>query len=144
MRDRLIENIGNAHFQKYEKIVEVFQQNYRDIKFIPDGMLLIEITLLRACQSQQSEVHTNSTAQAELSQPKKTPNTQKEVLPIHTKTQKIAQKNEEKPKRVKEQPEKTPAKKEDKKENEMQPKTTETPIENFSYRRLLDALKSHS
>ncbi|PID84037.1 DNA polymerase III, subunit gamma and tau [Candidatus Gracilibacteria bacterium] len=145
LRDRLIETIGSEKFERYN---EIFQENYRDIKFIPDGLLLIEITLLRACtpkqqsipQKQAPEKTQNETQNPQQKQDPK-PNSAptkiqktpvpppKENPPQATKTPQP--KDETPPKK-----DETPSKKEE------TPKTP--PVENFSYRRLLDALGDHS
>ena len=48
LRDKMFANIDGADFFEYESIFRVFESAYTKIKGIPDGILLIEITLLRA------------------------------------------------------------------------------------------------
>jgi hypothetical protein len=47
LRDKMFENLNNSNFAVYEGIWRVFEEAYGKIKAIPDGFLLIEITLLR-------------------------------------------------------------------------------------------------
>lgn len=47
LRDKMFEHIADSEFVIYEEIFRVFEDAYSKIKVIPDGWLLIEITLLR-------------------------------------------------------------------------------------------------
>ncbi len=53
LRDRMFANITSADFFAYESIFRVFENAYTKIKSIPDGILLIEITLLRAVKRRE-------------------------------------------------------------------------------------------
>jgi DNA polymerase III subunit gamma/tau len=46
-RDRMVENIDNANFRIYSDILSMFEESYGKIRILPDGMMLIELTLLR-------------------------------------------------------------------------------------------------
>lgn len=48
LRDRLFESINTSLFFEYESLFAVFESAYAKIRVIPDSMLLIEITLIRA------------------------------------------------------------------------------------------------
>jgi DNA polymerase III subunit gamma/tau len=49
LRDLLVAHISdNANFIDYNSIMKVFEDAYGKVKVIPDGMLLVELTLIRA------------------------------------------------------------------------------------------------
>jgi DNA polymerase III gamma/tau subunit len=48
LRDKMISGINSPEFSTYSEIMEVFMSAYSKIKVIPDEILLIEITLMRA------------------------------------------------------------------------------------------------
>ena len=48
LRDRLFESIHTPLFFQYEALFTIFESAYAKIRVIPDSMLLIEITLIRA------------------------------------------------------------------------------------------------
>jgi hypothetical protein len=49
LRDLLVAHISDtANFIEYNNIMRVFEDAYGKVKVIPDGMLLIELTLIRA------------------------------------------------------------------------------------------------
>jgi len=48
LRDKMFEHLNDSLFGTYESIFRVFESAYTKIKVIPDGFLLIEITLIRA------------------------------------------------------------------------------------------------
>lgn len=55
LRDKMFENLNNSNFAVYEGIWRVFEEAYGKIKAIPDGFLLIEITLLRGVKRNWAE-----------------------------------------------------------------------------------------
>lgn len=58
LRDKMFATIDGADFFEYESIFRVFESAYTKIKGIPDGILLIEITLLRAVK--RGEIKNNT------------------------------------------------------------------------------------
>ena len=48
LRDRLFASLNSPDFQKYSDIFGIFESAYGKTRFIPDGFLLLEITLIRA------------------------------------------------------------------------------------------------
>ncbi len=48
LRDRIFASFQSTVFHEYEEIFAIFESAYGKIKVIPDSMLLIEITLIRA------------------------------------------------------------------------------------------------
>ncbi len=64
LRDKLFASLDTTDFAIYEEIFGIFESAYTRIKWIPDGMLLIEITLIRAVKrnevwNEKSEVIRN-------------------------------------------------------------------------------------
>jgi hypothetical protein len=47
-RDKLIEHMDDGEFGIYESIFSIFENAYTKVRSIPDGFLLIEMTLIRA------------------------------------------------------------------------------------------------
>jgi len=47
-RDKLIEHMDDSEFGVYESIFSIFENAYTKVRSIPDGFLLIEMTLIRA------------------------------------------------------------------------------------------------
>lgn len=47
VRDYMVENLNNPEFFTYSEILEMLESAYARVRAIPDGMMLIEITLLR-------------------------------------------------------------------------------------------------
>lgn len=47
VRDFMVENIQNQQFYTYSEILELLESAYTKVRLIPDGAMLIEITLLR-------------------------------------------------------------------------------------------------
>jgi hypothetical protein len=43
----MVENLDNANFRIYSDILSAFEEAYGKIRILPDGMMLIELTLLR-------------------------------------------------------------------------------------------------
>ncbi|MBS9783915.1 DNA polymerase III subunit gamma/tau [Candidatus Gracilibacteria bacterium] len=144
LRDKLIENIGNEKFVQYDRIIRIFQENYRDIKIIPDGILLLEITLLRACQPQGFEPKKptpTQTSNATIKTGVKQPETPEKKEPESISSPQI----QTEPRKTKLSP-----KQENEKPDVQKMKDSESNlkgqvrVENFSYRRFLDELKGHS
>jgi DNA polymerase III subunit gamma/tau len=48
LRDRMVAHIDDSEFSLYSDIMRVIEDAYTRVRAIPDGMLLIEVTLLRA------------------------------------------------------------------------------------------------
>lgn len=46
-RDHMIEHINDPLFYTYSEILDMLESAYARVRSIPDGMMLIEITLLR-------------------------------------------------------------------------------------------------
>jgi DNA polymerase III gamma/tau subunit len=47
LRDLMIENLDNSGYMTYQEIYELIESGYTRVRSIPDGMLLIEMTLLK-------------------------------------------------------------------------------------------------
>ena len=47
LRDLMIENLDNSGYMTYQEIYEIIESAYTRVRSIPDGMLLIEMTLLK-------------------------------------------------------------------------------------------------
>jgi DNA polymerase III subunit gamma/tau len=47
LRDLMIENLDNSGYMTYQEIYELIESAYTRVRSIPDGMLLIEMTLLK-------------------------------------------------------------------------------------------------
>lgn len=47
LRDLMIENLDNSGYITYQEIYEIIESAYTRVRSIPDGMLLIEMTLLK-------------------------------------------------------------------------------------------------
>ncbi len=47
LRDMMIEHIQDGNFIVYSDILALFESAYGKIRSIPDGMMLVEVTLLR-------------------------------------------------------------------------------------------------
>lgn len=93
LRDMMIEHIRDAEFFVYSEIFGLFESAYGRIRSIPDGMMLIEITLLRIAKRD------DMANPREHAHPKdhKSPPLEKPTPPLPKESAKdIAQKNEEK------------------------------------------------
>jgi hypothetical protein len=47
LRDLMIENLDNSGYMTYQEIYGLIESAYTRVRSIPDGMLLIEMTLLK-------------------------------------------------------------------------------------------------
>jgi DNA polymerase III gamma/tau subunit len=47
LRDLMVENLDNSGYMTYQEIYELIESAYTHVRSIPDGMLLIEMTLLK-------------------------------------------------------------------------------------------------
>lgn len=129
LRDKLFESLEHADFGVYESIFATFEKGYASIKSIPDGFLLIEITLLRAVNRGNENIAPIAKKESD------TKPIPKEEAPKVEETPKKQPKIEETPKI-----EKTEPKVEEIKTTEKKEETVEPTI-NFSYPKFLQALK---
>ncbi len=84
LRDLMIEHIGDNHFFAYESIFTEIESAYAKVRSIPDGMMLIEITLLIIAKGRNSEIlEEKKKVESPISSPKVDP--LKAETPKHTK-----------------------------------------------------------
>ncbi len=55
LRDILFENISNTSYEGYDTIFQIVMEAHSKLRSFPDGMMLIETTLLRALRKNENE-----------------------------------------------------------------------------------------
>lgn len=70
LRDKMILHLEWPEFSQYEDIFRIFQENYKSIRFMPDGFLLIEITLMQSVrQGKHQQINEEKTFTTEQKNP---------------------------------------------------------------------------
>lgn len=156
LRDKMVENMDNENFVRYEEIFLTFRDAYSSIFAISNDWILIETTLLQAINSHsKNQIITEKIIQKiEIPQPeiRPTPTESKEIKPLTTKiptppsptltNNDFKAQEEEKMKKIGEEITKNFTKNETQ-ENEIptkNPKNSE--VQEFNFRKLLLELKS--
>jgi DNA polymerase III subunit gamma/tau len=82
LRDLMIENLDNSGYATYLEIYELIESAYTRVRSIPDGMLLIEMTLLKVVKrggivnrEQRAESRSENEVKSEKKESKKTDST---------------------------------------------------------------------
>lgn len=88
VRDRMIESLDQPVFSSYNEIMSLLEHGYSRVRVFPDGMMLIELTLLRIAKRGSLTTHSEKV----LETPKVA--SKKEMPALHTKESPSLQKME--------------------------------------------------